>query len=117
MSNASKLISQLFSIRTRYGKKFSSQKLHLLKAISNEKLAGKKDVKIFHDILLFLIAYPDNKAVYTQSSILLQQLHVYIQSHKRLRDGLYNSGITNTQLCAAYSFEMVKWMRATYKKN
>ena len=117
MSKAAKLLSQLFSIRNSYGKKISSQKLHLLKAISNEKLTRKKDVQVLHSVLLFLIAYPDNKAVHTQSSVLLQQLHVYIQSLKRLRDGLYNSGITNTQLCAAYSFEMVKWMRATNKKN
>ncbi|HET9744922.1 MAG TPA: hypothetical protein VFP97_04355, partial [Chitinophagaceae bacterium] len=117
MSKAGKLVSQLFSIRNRYGKKFSSQKLHLLKAISNEKLASKKDVQALHSLLLFLIAYPDNQAVYTQSSIVLQQLHLFIQSHKKLRDRLYNSGITNTQLCAAYSFEMVKWMRTNYKKN
>ena len=117
MSKAVRLISQLFSIRNSYGKKISSQKLHLLKAISNEKITGKKDIEILHSILLFLIAYPDNKAVYTQSSILLQQLHIYIKSHKSPRNSLYNSGITNTQLCAAYSFEMVKWLRATYKKN
>ena len=117
MSKAGKLLAQLFSIRNRYGKKFSSQKLYLLKAVCNEKLASKKDVKLFHSELLFLIAYPDNKAVYTQSSILLQQLHLYIRSHEKLRDRLYNSGITNTQLCAAYSFEMVKWMRTNYKKN
>jgi len=117
MSKAGKLVSQLFSIRNSYGKKFSSQKLYLLKAISNEKLTSKKDVQVFHSLLLFLIAYPDNQVVYTQSSIVLQQLHLYIQSHTKLRDGLYNSGITNTQLCAAYSFEMVKWIKATYKKN
>ena len=117
MSKPGKLVSQLFSIRHSYGKKFSSQKLHLLKAISNEKLTSKKEVKVYHSVLLFLIAYPDNQAIYTQSSISLQKLHLYILSHKRLRDGLYNSGITNTQLCAAYSFEMVKWLRANYKKN
>ena len=117
MSKTGKLVSQLFSIRNSYGKKFSSQKLYLLKAISSEKLTSKKDVQVFHSVLLFLIAYPDNKAVYTQSSILLQQLHVYIRSHTKLKDGLYNSGITGTQLCAAYSFEMVKWMRTNYKKN
>ena len=117
MSKAAKLISDLFTIRNTYGKKIASQKLQLLKAISDQKLTSKKDVKLFHDCLLFLIAYADNKEVYTQSSILLQQLQTYIQSHTRLRDSLYNSGITNTQLCAAYSFEMVKWMRATYKKN
>ena len=117
MSKAGMLVSQLFSIRNSYGKKFSSKKLYLLKAISNEKLTSKKDVQVFHSLLLFLIAYPDNQVVYTQSSIVLQQLHLYIQSHTKLRDGLYNSGVTNTHLCAAYSFEMVKWMRATYKKN
>ena len=117
MSKAGKLVSQLFSIRHSYGKKFSSQKLYLLKAISNERLTGKKEVQVLHSVLLFLIAYPDDATVYTQSSILLQQLHLYIQSHTKLRDGLYNTGITNTQLCAAYSFEMVKWMRTSYKKN
>jgi hypothetical protein len=117
MSKAGKLISQLFYIRNSYGKKNSSQKLYLLKAISNEKLTSKKDVELLHSVLLFLIAYPDDQAVYTQSSIFLQQLHLYIRSYTKLRDGLYNSGITNTQLCAAYSFEMVKWMRTNYKKN
>ena len=117
MSKADKLVSQLYSIRNSYGKKFSSQKLDLLKTISNEKLTSKKDVQAFHSVLLFLIAYPDDHSVYTQSLISLRQLHSYIQSHKKLRDSLYNSGITNTQLCAAYSFEMVKWMRTNYKKN
>ncbi len=117
MSKAGKLVSQLFSIRNSYGKKISSKKLYLLKAISNEKLTSKKDVELFHSVLLFLMAYPDDQAVYKQSSILFQQLHLYIKSHKKLRDDLYNSGITNTQLCAAYSFQIVKWMTTNYKKN
>jgi len=117
MNKSATLISRLFSIRNRYGKKYSSQKLGLLHTISKEKLAGKKEVKLFHSTLLFLIAYPDNKLVYTQASRTLQQLHLFIRSKPKLKDGLYNSGITNTQLCAAYSFEMVKWMRTIYKKN
>ena len=117
MSKSGKLVSQLFSIRNSYGKKFSSQKLDLLKVISNEKLTSKKEVQLFYTALLFLIAYPDNRSVYAQSSNSLRHLHSYMQSHKKLRDSLYNSGITNTQLCAAYSFEVVKWLRTTYKKN
>jgi hypothetical protein len=117
MSKSGKLVAQLFSIRNSYGKDFSSQKLDLLKRIDNERLNSKKDVQLFYSVLLFLIAYPDNQSVFTQSSNSLRQLHSYIQSHKKLRDSLYNSGITNTQLCAAYSFEMVKWLRTNYKKN
>src|SRR5436190_12633830 len=117
MSRPGKLVSQLFSIRNNYGKKIPSQKLFLLKAIDKEKPTSKKDVQLYYSALLFLIAYPDNRSVYTQATFSLQQLHLHIQSHKRLQDSLYNSGITNTQLCAAYSFEMVKWMRTNYKKN
>ena len=117
MSKSGKLLSQLFSVRNTYGKEFSSQKLSLLKAISNEKLTSKKEVLVFHSVLLFLIAYPDNQSVYTQASLSMQQLHLCIQSHKNLRECLYNTGITNTQLCAAYSFELVKWLRTCYKKN
>ena len=117
MSRSGKLVSQLFSVRNSYGKEFPSQKLFLLKAIDKEKPTSKKDVQLYYSVLLFLIAYPDNRSVYIQATSSLQQLHLHIQSHKRLRDSLYNSGITNTQLCAAYSFEMVKWLRSTYKKN
>ena len=117
MSRYGKLVSQLFSVRNSYGKKFPTQKIFLLKAMDKEKPTSKKDVQVYHSVLLFLIAYPDNRSVYMQAISSLQQLHLHIQSHKKLRDSLYNSGITNTQLCAAYSFEMVKWMRATYKKN
>jgi hypothetical protein len=117
MSKPGKVVSQLFSVRNSYGKEFPSQKLFLLKAIDKKKPTSKKDVQLYYSVLLFLIAYPDNRSVYTQAIFSLQQLHLHIQSHKRLRDSLYNSGITNTQLCAAYSFEIVKWMRSTYKKN
>jgi hypothetical protein len=117
MSESGKLVSQLFSIRNNYGKEFSAQKLALLKAMNKEKLTSKKDVEAFHSILLFLLAYPDDKSVYTQAYVSLQQLHLQVKGHKRLRESLYNSGITGTQLCAAYSFEMVKWMRSVYKKN
>ena len=117
MSKPGKVVSQLFSVRNSYGKEFPSQKLFLLKAIDKKKPTSKKDVQLYYSVLLFLIAYPDNRSVYTQAIYSLQQLHLHIQSHARLRDSLYNSGITNTQLCAAYSFEIVKWMRSTYKKN
>ena len=47
----------------------------------------------------------------------LQQLNSYIQSHENIQAGLFNSGITNTGLCAAFSFEIVKWLRKSYSEN
>jgi hypothetical protein len=86
MSRSGKLVSELFSVRNSYGKKNPIQKLSLLKAMDKEKPTSKKDVQVYHSVLLFLIAYPDNRSVYTQAISSLQQMHLHIQSHKKLRD-------------------------------
>ncbi len=117
MNKSGSLISQLFSIRNRYGIKFSSQKLNLLNELSREPVKSKKALQFYYDTLLFLIAYPDNKSIYQLASQSLQHLHSYIQSHENIKASLFNSGITNTQLCAAFSFEIVKWLRKKYPKN
>jgi hypothetical protein len=117
MSKSGSLISQLFSIRNRYGRKFSSQKLNLLNALGREKIKSKKALQSYYDNLLFLIAYPDNRSIYQLASQSLQQLQLYIQSHENIKAGLYNSGITNTRLCAAFSFDIVKWLRSRHPKD
>src|ERR1700693_2475424 len=99
MSNPAQKISQLFSIRNQYGAKFSSHKLNLLNLLGTEPVKSKKALESYHQTLLFLIAYPDNKLIYQAASRSLQQLHAYIGSHQNIKGSLYNSGITNTQLC------------------
>lgn len=79
--------------------------------------AGKKAVETYYNILLFLIAYPDNQTIYQIASGALQKLQVYIASHENLKRSLFNTGITNTNLCAAFSFEMVKWLKKNHPKD
>jgi len=117
MNKSWSLISQLFSIRNRYGKKFLSQKLNLLNALGREQVKSKKALQSWYGTLLFLIAYPDNQSIYQLASQSLQQLNLYIQSHENIKEGLFNSGITNTRLCAAFSFEIVKWLRSKHPKD
>ena len=117
MNNTGSHASQLFSIRNRYGINFSSQKLNLLNELNREPFKNKKTVQSYYYTLLFLIAYPDNKSIYQLASQSLHYLHSYIQSHKNIKASLFNSGITNTHLCAAFSFEIVKWLRKKHPKN
>lgn len=124
MNKSGPLISQLFSVRNRYGKKFSSQKLNLLNLLGKELdkslpagQPGKKALQSYYDSLLFLIAYPDNITIYHLASQSLQNLHLYIQTHEKKQTSLYNSGITGTQLCASFSFEIVKWLRKKQPEN
>jgi hypothetical protein len=117
MSRTETLISQLFSIRNKYGKKFSKEKLKLISTINREELKSKRALQSWYDILLFLLAYPDNPSVYRASSQALQQLQLYIRSHEHLKDRLFNSGVTNTNLCAAFGFEIVKWLRKNHPND
>ncbi len=117
MGRTETLISRLFSIRNKYGQIFSTQKLHLLISISRETLKSKKAWQSWYDILLFLLAYPDNKSVYKFASRALEQLEAYIQCHQSVKDKLFNTGITNTNLCAAFGFEIVKWLKKTHPKD
>lgn len=114
MKQSGSAVTQLFSIRNQYGKNFSERKLKLLKALETKLVKNKKDLQALYSTLLFLLAYPDNTKVYKQASRLLQKLEHIVQSDKKISQALYNSGITHTRLCAAFSFEIVKWMRKNY---
>jgi len=111
------LIAQLFSIRNLYGKKYAAQKINYLSALSDTPGVKKNEAKDLNSLLYFILAYPDNHSIYNQALISLQKLQLYIAGNTRLKDSLYNSGITNTQLCASYSFEIIKWLRNRFKYN
>ncbi|MEO6455825.1 MAG: hypothetical protein ABIN97_17220 [Ginsengibacter sp.] len=117
MNKSGSLIAQLFSIRNQYGKNFSTRKLNLLDTLARAPVKSKKALQSYNDTLLFLIAYPDNRAVYRLASQSLHQLQLYIQSHSAIKERLYNTGITNTLVCAAFSFEIVKWLRSKHPKD
>ena len=106
-------IIKLFSIRNQYGKEIALEKLQLLSNINIKNIKSKKAAQTFYSALLFLQAYPDNKALYKQAGALLQLLKESIDNNDDLRYKLYNSGITGTTICAAFSFEMTKWLRKT----
>jgi hypothetical protein len=82
-----------------------------------EGLKSKRALQSWYNILLFLLAYPDNPSVYRASSQALQHLQLYIRSHEHLKDRLFNSGVTNTNLCAAFGFEIVKWLRKNHPND
>lgn len=102
---------KLSSIRNSYGKDLPAQKIKLLEVIGRDHGRAKKSFETWYTNLLFLLAYPDNSLVYQQAERSLEQLQQYTRSHEPLQYGLYNSGVTGTRLCAAFSFEMVKWMK------
>jgi hypothetical protein len=109
ITNAS--ITKLFSIRNQYGKEKALKKMQLLSSICIKNIKSKKTVQTLYGVLLFLQAYPDNKTVNKKAGELLQALKNNIDEHENLQYKLYNTGITGTTICGAFSFEIVKWLK------
>lgn len=113
MMNTAALVTRLFSIRNQYGKEPATEKLKLLQQINIKNIKSKKAAQALYTALLFLQAYPDNKIIYKAADELLAQLHGQIEQNETLQYNLYNSGLTGTTICAAFGFEMLKWLRRT----
>ena len=111
MKKSATLIDELYSIRNKFGKAEIERKIYLLQNINSEFIKGKNALQLFYDTILFLIAYPENKMLYSLANQSLQKLEQSVSSAEKLQYSLYNSGVTKSSVCAAYSFEIVKWLR------
>jgi len=111
MSNTDARVQQLQAIRTRFDANSASEKLTLINALIHQPVTAKEATQLYYDTLQFMVVYPDNKSVYTKAIEALEQLRLHIESHERLKTSLYNSGLTGTELCTSFSFELVKWLR------
>jgi hypothetical protein len=117
MNRSVEYITRLSSLRNQYGKQAASEKIKLLKLISSQEVSSKKALQSYYHTLLFILAHPDNKSIQTMAGLSLQQLEEHVRDHEGIRGKLYNTGITHSSLCAAYSFEMVKWIRQTHPRQ
>jgi hypothetical protein len=115
--NTDEQVRQLFGVRNQYGPGFNTQKKSVLQSIEPQQIRNTKTLIEYYDILLFLLVYPDDKKVYELASNALQQLETYINGHVKVQERLYNSGVTGSNICAAFGFEIAKWLRERYGKN
>ena len=131
---------------TRKREKYSTEitqknfggKMKLLSAVCNsfDKVAERKKSKLlqsfasfksnhpgtlieYHQLLLFLCAYPQSKNILTLAKKELQRVatvtkEIFEGKNERLREQLVNTGIANTQINASFSFHLVKWLQAAF---
>ncbi len=108
------LIHKLHALRNQFGKTEAAEKLKLLHTLALHPPKTKAVIKEYYPLLLFLLAYPDNEAVSNSAFANLQQLEQHIKNDLNIQYYLFNSTVTCTQLCAAYSFEVAKWLREVH---
>ncbi len=113
MNTPNAVITRLYFLRNQFGKEAAIEKRDLLTSLKLKSIKSKNNLQVCNALLHFIIAYPDNKAIYTLANLLLKQLQEIIEANDQLQYRLYNTGITATAVCASFNFELVSWLRKT----
>lgn len=95
---------------TDFSPESTVEKIKLLKTISFLKLSAAKQIKQYHNQLLFLLSYAQNQTMHTLASAEMQRICDLIKQNRKLNDELTGSGIAHTVTQGAYSLTLIKWL-------
>lgn len=114
------LIQELRSISNKISDVDLNKKSELLNALLIQKDFTSKDLINYHDTLLFLLAYPQNKTIHELVVEALnvfenQLLHFIKKNKKNALDELNGSGLSNTYLVSSFGWDLTKHLSQHYK--
>lgn len=114
-----KLIKQLEKLKTSFNKQTASEKLSILRKLSKSQFTGAESLKLYHDSLCFLRAYPDNATIFKLVDKELKSFSKRISYYKKKTsdkkgDNFYNSGIVNSVTEHPYSLGAAEYLIDEY---
>jgi hypothetical protein len=120
--NPGLLIHELRSISNKISDADLNRKSELLNSLMIQKEFTSKDIINYHDTLLFLLAYPQNKNIYqlTQNafSVFENQLFLHLKKYKtKALNELLGSGLSGTYLTSSFGFDLTKHLVLQYKNQ
>ncbi|MFN8323859.1 MAG: hypothetical protein U0T74_14440 [Chitinophagales bacterium] len=117
MNPTSASAAELFALRNQFGAPFTQQKINLLNQLSRQLPARGSDIILYHEALLFMLAYPESKELYTLTAQALTALENRAQQHLPTQNKLFNTGITGSHICGSFGFQLVQWLRQNYSRE
>lgn len=117
MNQLAEKILKLGAIRNQFGLKPLSLKREFLNSLPIEKISHAKWLTEYYHHLQFIAAYPDNREIRLLALQYLEEITRKLEGNETLQYKLFNSGLTGTSVCAAFGFELTKWLRASYRKD
>jgi hypothetical protein len=110
-----KLLDQLEEAKRRFDEKGQAQILRLLERLSRSRFQDASQLVRFHEILLFIRAYPPNEAILKQTEALLGSFLERVESLRATDADMSPfdypevSGIAGTVVSAAFSYKIAQW--------
>lgn len=115
-------LKQFSTLSRTFGSKAVKEKQRLLRSFKRTKLTNASDLILYHDLLCFIRAYPDNrqieKIVDTELKSYGKRVDYYLKNSRDKKGArLYNSGITGTITNYQYNLEIATMLSARYSKG
>lgn len=105
------LLDKLHQISNKFEPEVLVEKTNLLKQLSNLNKISTAGLLAYHDILLFLIAYPANKEQLLLTHKALRKISLLLKKTSVTQKAkLLNSGLPFTPYRSRFSHDMVKWL-------
>lgn len=115
-SRPSRDLQQLLSLQFAFGRGPAGKKLDLLRSLETGALIRADDVSRLHDLLCFLRAYPDNRAVLSRVERMLRGF-ADREDLKRFRSELADSGIAGTAYHFPFFWFTLRWLAANWPEQ
>jgi len=113
LSNTHK-IKRLSALRASFGAARAKEKLALLRSILDLPVSTSRDLKLLHDTLCFMRAFPDTPAHYRFAHALLLTFEKLVLNLSLAeKDKLWDTGIAGTPVHYAFSYETARWLQRT----
>jgi len=111
-----KSLAGLEKIHREYGPGRSAAKVQAIRALRNSQLFSAGAVLRFHEILLYLRAFPDDRAVLTAVDGALEAFQDR-RDLARFRKALLNSGIAGTEIRYRFFWPMARWLASRWPER
>lgn len=103
--------TELASASNRFDADSANKKIDLMKVCSQRLPERLSEIRLYHDTLLFMIAYPDNESVLSTASNGMAKLcDGLLKLPEGKKEQLANSGIAFLETQGTFSFLMMQWL-------
>jgi hypothetical protein len=105
------LTNSLALIMNSYTSEHNTEKLTLLETISKLKWKNTNELLLYHEQLLFLAAYADNRHVLKKVQEEFERISSHIKQNATLRNLLQDSGLPYTTMVTRFTHDLLNWMQ------
>jgi hypothetical protein len=114
-------VAALRSMANRFGSVERSRKFALLRVAADAAICDSEVLLAYHDVLLFLVAYPETAAMRSLASRELARdaasaRDIEVHGPARARARLRGSGIAWSEITITYSYPIARWLVSRYPR-